>query len=346
MALQLASSAARRAANLARVITAIPAGKRAAPLALLSARVAAAPEAVRPASTVATAPIEASGSRLFGRALASQGAGSDVASLIVEEDDETLRLCNHGTAGPPKRGRSVGASGSSLGARLAGSVRGLATAAAAAPRRRAAASAPPQVAEAEESGSEGRRASEIDVESEEEEAAAGGVAAAADKPLGVDLEEVAGLTPAMRDRLRGAGIARLFPVQQRTLETALARQDIVVRSRTGSGKTLGFVIPIVQSVEAAVAAGGRDARRTPRCLVLVPTRELAKQVEDEFQRVAAGGRLRTAAIYGGAPSGPQEGALRRGVDIVVGTPGECERCRCVAVPAGARVCQGSCRLLP
>jgi ATP-dependent RNA helicase DDX21 len=118
-------------------------------------------------------------------------------------------------------------------------------------------------------------------------------------------------------RLARAGIGGLFPVQAATVRAVCGGRDVVVRSRTGSGKTLGFAIPAVALLEAHVAGGAR-AGRAPRVLVLAPTRELAKQICDEFERV---GGVRVAVLYGGAPRGGQAAQLRGGVDVVVGTPG-------------------------
>ena len=93
-------------------------------------------------------------------------------------------------------------------------------------------------------------------------------------------------------------------------------QDVVVRSRTGSGKTLAFAIPVIETLSREPHRG-----KSPRCIVLTPTRELAKQVETEFVRIA--GPIRTLAIYGGVAYQPQQQALKKGVDVVVGTPGTC-----------------------
>ena len=151
-------------------------------------------------------------------------------------------------------------------------------------------------------------------------------AAPANELESTPLESFAGLSAGLKARLRDAGISALFPVQRETVERVLKGEDIVVRSRTGSGKTLGFAIPVCEVLtrRPVAPAGGAPAplpsRSSPRCIVLTPTRELAKQVEGEFKRIA-GGSLRSLAVYGGAAFGPQAEDLRRGVDIVVGTPG-------------------------
>jgi len=95
-------------------------------------------------------------------------------------------------------------------------------------------------------------------------------------------------------------------------------KDVIGRARTGSGKTLSFVLPIIEKLSIN---GSKTQSNRPRVLVMLPTRELAKQVSTEFEAVGAALHLKAVCIYGGAAYGPQEGALRRGVDVVVGTPG-------------------------
>ena len=143
---------------------------------------------------------------------------------------------------------------------------------------------------------------------------------------GTPVESFTALSAFTKAKLVSEGITSLFPVQKETLERVLGGQDIIVRSRTGSGKTLGFAIPIVELLMRQREAdkgkppkGRSSTPPSPKCLVLAPTRELAKQVETEFRRIA--GPLRTLAVYGGTPIDSQVHALRGGVDIVVGTPG-------------------------
>src|SRR4051812_6674460 len=121
--------------------------------------------------------------------------------------------------------------------------------------------------------------------------------------------------PLVRELARG-GINAPFAIQTRPLPDALAGRDILGRAQTGSGKTLGFGLPML----ARLAAGERVPNR-PRGLVLVPTRELAKQVSDALFPLAKSLGLRCTSVYGGAPIGRQIDALSRGVDIVIATPG-------------------------
>src|ERR1700761_2330648 len=112
------------------------------------------------------------------------------------------------------------------------------------------------------------------------------------------------------------GITAPFPVQAATLPDALAGRDILGRARTGSGKTLGFSLPMVSRL-----AGGSTLPARPRGLVLVPTRELATQVTTVLKPLARVMDLWVTTIYGGVSQNPQVNALRRRTDIIVATPG-------------------------
>jgi ATP-dependent RNA helicase RhlE len=111
------------------------------------------------------------------------------------------------------------------------------------------------------------------------------------------------------------GIDQPFPVQQLVIRDALGGHDLLVQSPTGSGKTLAFGVPLADRVEPGA--------KHLSALVLAPTRELASQIVDELESVAAARRLRIAAVYGGVGFGPQSAAAKR-ADIVVATPGRLE----------------------
>ncbi|MGH3972681.1 MAG: DEAD/DEAH box helicase, partial [Pseudonocardiaceae bacterium] len=117
--------------------------------------------------------------------------------------------------------------------------------------------------------------------------------------------------------LRAAGIERTFAIQELTLPLALAGDDLIGQARTGTGKTLGFGVPLIQRITAGdIALDG-----TPRALVIVPTRELCLQVSADLTETGRDLGVRVLPIYGGRPYEPQIKALSRGVDLVVGTPG-------------------------
>jgi ATP-dependent RNA helicase RhlE len=96
---------------------------------------------------------------------------------------------------------------------------------------------------------------------------------------------------------------------------------LLAAAQTGTGKTAGFTLPMLQLLAGKTTASQSPARHPVRCLVLVPTRELAAQVDEDIRTYGKYMRTRTAVIYGGVGFGPQAGELRRGVDIVVATPG-------------------------
>ena len=124
-----------------------------------------------------------------------------------------------------------------------------------------------------------------------------------------------GVSAAVADALAAQSIDHPFPIQERTLPDALQGVDVLVRSPTGSGKTLAFVLPIVERTNPG------DAR--PSALVLVPTRELASQVTEDFQPLAKARGLTVAPAYGGVPLKSQANRIKD-ADILVATPGRLE----------------------
>jgi superfamily II DNA/RNA helicase len=116
--------------------------------------------------------------------------------------------------------------------------------------------------------------------------------------------------------LNEAGVTTAFPIQAATIPDALIGRDVLGRGRTGSGKTLAFGLPTLARLE-----GLRAKPRRPLALVLVPTRELAMQVEEALRPYARALRLRIRSVYGGAPMRKQIDGLRYGVELLVATPG-------------------------
>ncbi|XP_074379508.1 DEAD-box ATP-dependent RNA helicase 7-like [Apium graveolens] len=127
----------------------------------------------------------------------------------------------------------------------------------------------------------------------------------------------------LRNKLKSKGIEALFPIQAMTFNIILEGSDLVGRARTGQGKTLAFVLPILESLTNGVFKGSRKTGygRSPSVLVLLPTRELATQVAVDFETYGGSLGLNSCCLYGGAPYQSQHMQLKRGVDIVVGTPG-------------------------
>ncbi|MPY84764.1 MAG: DEAD/DEAH box helicase [Actinophytocola sp.] len=125
-----------------------------------------------------------------------------------------------------------------------------------------------------------------------------------------------GLPPELLRELRRAGITTPFPIQSATLPDALAGRDVLGRAQTGSGKTLAFGLALIARLH-----GGKARPNRPRALVLVPTRELAMQVADVLMPLAKATGLWCRTVVGGMSFGRQEEALRRGVDLLIATPG-------------------------
>ena len=117
--------------------------------------------------------------------------------------------------------------------------------------------------------------------------------------------------------LAKSGIVEPFPVQEATIPDALAGRDVSGKAPTGSGKTLAFGLPLLARVEKA-------NRNRPKALILAPTRELAEQIKRELTPLAQATGRYVLAVYGGVGYGPQKGALRKGVDVLVATPGRLE----------------------
>ena len=132
-----------------------------------------------------------------------------------------------------------------------------------------------------------------------------------------------GVLPATVEALEAVGITHPFPIQSLTLPVALHGHDIIGQAKTGTGKTLGFGIPLLQRVVAPSDEGYGElpAAGKPQALVVVPTRELCVQVTGDLVKAAARRDIRILAIYGGRAYEPQIEALRKGIDVVVGTPG-------------------------
>ena len=120
------------------------------------------------------------------------------------------------------------------------------------------------------------------------------------------------------------GAASPFPIQAATIAPILEGRDVLARGRTGSGKTIAFGAPLVESILRSQAGSRREFGRSPKALVLAPTRELALQIDRTIQPIARSVGLFTTQIYGGVPQARQVGALKKGVDIIVGTPGRIE----------------------
>lgn len=130
------------------------------------------------------------------------------------------------------------------------------------------------------------------------------------------------LSPAIIERLTADGITQATEVQTGTFDTIYDGRDLIAKSRTGTGKTLAFALPILERLAEKRRTEGPVSRNGgPRCLVLAPTRELAKQVAREMSNIGEVLNLSVHCFYGGSSYTVQEKALSQGLDVLVGTPG-------------------------
>eukprot|EP00747_Dinoflagellata_sp_TGD_P023033 gnl/TRDRNA2_/TRDRNA2_129505_c0_seq1.p1 gnl/TRDRNA2_/TRDRNA2_129505_c0~~gnl/TRDRNA2_/TRDRNA2_129505_c0_seq1.p1 ORF type:complete len:545 (+),score=55.34 gnl/TRDRNA2_/TRDRNA2_129505_c0_seq1:150-1637(+) len=111
------------------------------------------------------------------------------------------------------------------------------------------------------------------------------------------------------------------PVQKQVIPRLIAGESLVMAACTGSGKTLAYLLPVIQNMRHQESKGYERLPKRPRCLVLVPTRELARQVLSEVKSVSHYCKVSSAVVLGGEPASQQKQALSRAVDVVVATPG-------------------------
>ncbi|MGL5829350.1 MAG: DEAD/DEAH box helicase, partial [Angustibacter sp.] len=132
-----------------------------------------------------------------------------------------------------------------------------------------------------------------------------------------------GVLPELVAALDRVGIRTPFPIQAMTLPVALDGHDIIGQAKTGTGKTLGFGLPLLQRTIAPSEPGFAELVKpgAPQALVVVPTRELAVQVTGDLVAASAQRSTRVLTVYGGRAYEPQVSALKAGVEVVVGTPG-------------------------
>jgi superfamily II DNA/RNA helicase len=125
-----------------------------------------------------------------------------------------------------------------------------------------------------------------------------------------------GLSEKVLAAVAATGYTNPTPIQEQAIPHVLARRDVLGIAQTGTGKTAAFVLPMLTILEK-----GRARARMPRTLILEPTRELAAQVKENFDRYGAGQKLNVALLIGGVSFGDQDAKLMRGVDVLIATPG-------------------------
>ena len=130
------------------------------------------------------------------------------------------------------------------------------------------------------------------------------------------------LAPEVLHAVRDAGYTHPTPIQEQAIPLALAGRDLIGLAQTGTGKTAGFTLPIIHNlITTPLSDAAGNAVHRVRVLILTPTRELAAQVEESFRKYGKHTELRVVPVFGGVGLEPQAKALRRGVDVVVATPG-------------------------
>jgi ATP-dependent RNA helicase RhlE len=130
-----------------------------------------------------------------------------------------------------------------------------------------------------------------------------------------------GLRPELLKAVQEAGYTSPTPIQQQAIPLALEGRDLIGLAQTGTGKTAGFTLPIIERLLEEGYGHTRTGAHRVRVLVLTPTRELCVQVEESFRKYGKHTTLRVAPVYGGVPVEPQTKVLRKGVDVIVATPG-------------------------
>lgn len=126
------------------------------------------------------------------------------------------------------------------------------------------------------------------------------------------------ISPVLKKNLEAAGFKRPTDIQFKSIPAILKREDVLAIAQTGTGKTAAFAIPVIHLIDEK-----KTSARTSgiKCLIMVPTRELALQIEESFKVLAKGSKVKVKAIVGGVSQDPQIKALDKGIDIVIATPG-------------------------
>src|SRR5271157_1477484 len=129
------------------------------------------------------------------------------------------------------------------------------------------------------------------------------------------------LSAHLKGNLAKHGFTEPTPIQALTIEPALAGRNLVATAQTGTGKTLAFVLPLIHQLETAIRSETGPKTKGVRAVVLVPTRELAIQINEVFVKMANGTGIRAATVVGGLGENPQLNAIRKGAQVIIATPG-------------------------
>src|SRR6195256_642969 len=126
------------------------------------------------------------------------------------------------------------------------------------------------------------------------------------------------LSAPLRSNLVKHGYSKPTPIQALAIGPALAGSDVVATAQTGTGKTLAFVLPVIQTIGRLI---GKQSPSNIRAVILSPTRELAIQTQESFAKMAAGTGVRSAIAIGGLNEGAQLTSIRKGAQVLIATPG-------------------------
>lgn len=130
-----------------------------------------------------------------------------------------------------------------------------------------------------------------------------------------------GLHPDVLKAVTAAGYTKPTPIQAKAIPVVMAGHDVMAAAQTGTGKTAGFALPIINALMPSASHSASPARHPVRALIIAPTRELADQIHDNVKTYIQFTPLRSAAVFGGVDMQPQTNALRAGVEILIATPG-------------------------
>ena len=142
----------------------------------------------------------------------------------------------------------------------------------------------------------------------------------AQEPAAVTFSDF-GLHPDVLKAVTAAGYTKPTPIQAKAIPVVMAGHDVMAAAQTGTGKTAGFALPIINALMPLASHSASPARHPVRALIIAPTRELADQIHDNVKTYIQFTPLRSAAVFGGVDMQPQTNALRAGVEILIATPG-------------------------
>ena len=142
----------------------------------------------------------------------------------------------------------------------------------------------------------------------------------AQEPAAVTFSDF-GLHPDVLKAVTAAGYTKPTPIQAKAIPVVMAGHDVMAAAQTGTGKTAGFALPIINALMPSASHSASPARHPVRALIIAPTRELADQIHDNVKTYIQFTPLRSAAVFGGVDMQPQTSALRAGVEILIATPG-------------------------